>query len=241
MPAVRSCEAALGLEDIRLGEERRLRSGTRRRYLTCEGGRPLLVQLPTCYTPGGMLSDFCDGARLSLVPLDDGGRVAVADLRRLCVRVADQAVSSGGVSKVQHGVDPETGEVLATASRLRDVRVFESEDLDADDCPVLPGDVVTAIVSPDYFWRSADGERGGVCIRLVQILLHTDRGRYRTCLARSASPSPSEPVRPPAPPPLPRPSPLRRANDNAGRFRPTAIEIAAAKNSLRKVSLHVII
>eukprot|EP00873_Tetraselmis_striata_P033990 jgi/Tetstr1/454254/TSEL_041173.t1 len=249
MPAVRPCEAARRVEGLRLGEERRMHTGATRRYVTCDAGRPLLVQLPTCYTPGGMLSDFDDGARISMVPLDNCGRAEVALLRELSDRIARQAAATApDVVLLDAGIDPATGEVRACAPRARDVRVFESEDLEAHDCPVLPGDTVTAIVSPDYFWRSADGRRGGVCIRLVQLLLHTDRGRYRALLAKGATPPPPPPPPPPGrgagpracaatPPPPPakaRQGPRAAAANNA--FRPSVMQIVTARNALRKTT-----
>ena len=253
MPAVRSCKVAQRVDELRLGEERRLHTGSVRRYVTCEGGRPLLVQLPTCYTPSGLLSDFDEGARISLVPLDRAGRDDVGALREVCDRIAEQACAGRPDLERKDRIDAETGEVFASTTRARDVRIFESEDLAADECPVLPGDTVTAIVSPDYFWRSADGERGGVCVRLVQVLLHTDRGRYRECLAEGFAPpaalvrrpSPSGPAvskpdalhgppPPPPPPPPPRKKTEReRPKDNG--FRPTVMEIVTARNALRKV------
>lgn len=241
MPAVRSCKVAQRVEELRLGEERRLHTGSVRRYVTCEGGRPLLVQLPSCYTPGGLLSDFDEGARISLIPLDAAGRRDVSALRAVCDRVAERACSGRPPLERRDSVDPDTGEVSASAPRARDVRVFESEDLSADDCPVLAGDTVTAIVSPDYFWRSADGKRGGVCVRLVQILLHTDRGRYRECLTTCDRGPPPPPPPPPGrlprrqPPPPPPPRPERKRVERTPAFKPSVMEIVTARNSLRKV------
>ena len=240
MPAVRRCEDAQRIEQIRLGEERRLASGTVRRYVTCEGGRPLLVQLPTCYAPAGLLSDFDEGARLALVPVDAPGRGEVLRLLGLCRRILEGV---GGAPAVQ--IDEDTGELSAAAARARDVRVFEAEDLAADDCPVLPGDTVTAIVSPDYYWRSASGGRHGLSIRLVQVLLHTDRGRYRDWLLAGPAPDPPPRAPRPPPPPLPRPPPPPRppvkrkenpaeSRQRGGGFRPSVMEIVTARTALRK-------
>lgn len=250
MPAsVRSCREAGDVRSFRLGEERRLSTGSTRRYVTCERGRPLLVQLPACYTPGGLLSDFDEGARIDLVPLGGDGRADMALFRDLLDRVCER-----GSVKGRPSLDSDTGEIRASTARARDVRVFEAEDLAADDCPVLPGDTLTAIVSPDYVWRSASGDRAGLCVRLVQLLIHTDRGRYRHCLPagprapqqapQAPPPPPPRPgARPDAPPPPPKPprcsGPAKaRQGQEDGRFRPTVMQIVTARNALRKVSGH---
>lgn len=262
MPAVRRCKDTQSIEELRLGEDRRLFTGTVRRYVTCEGGRPVLIQLPTCYTPAGLLSDFDEGARLTLIPIDSQGREEMASLLQLCHKILEKTHSDNGSSEYTPAatsepkllIDNHTGEISVATSRVRDVRVFEAEDLAADDCPILPGDTVTAIISPDYYWRSASGQKHGLSIRLVQVLLHTDRGRYKYCLWGSDQqtnqkrvPAPAPP--PPPPPPMPHKRNHRPENTAQTRpvksvnfpikdqgFRPTVMEIVTARNALRKTT-----
>lgn len=228
MSAVRSCGTA-GAAEIRLGDERRLSTGTVRRYVTYERGSPVLIQLPTCYTPGGLLHNFDEGAEMTMVPVDPQGAADLGSLVELCQAI--RAVARSACAEWVCGAD--RNEVRACARRIRDVRVFESEDLAADECPVHPGDTVTAIVSPDYVWRSANGSRGGLNIRLVQLLLHTDRGTYRRCLVpRSLAAAPAP--RPPPPPPRAAPPTAKHRNPPQPGFRPSVMDIVTTRNALRK-------
>lgn len=239
MPVVRSCKNALVAdESVRLGEERRLSTGTLRRYVSYEGGRPILIQLPVCYTPGGFLHNFDDGGQMSLVPTDARGLAEVDCLIELCGKI-EARFHSGAAGEWDRCVDAVTREVRVRTARVRDVRVFESADMSADDCPVEPGDTVTAIVSPDYVWRSASGAKSGLNLRLVQLLLHTDRGNYRGCLIPHSpytvpsSASALQRAPPPPPPPMMKKKSAASKQPPPG-FRPTVMDIVTARNALRK-------
>lgn len=233
-PVVRTCLEHVAT--IRVGEDRILSSGGTRRYLSCGHGRPLLFQLPVCHTPGGLVHDFAHGASISLVPVDEAGRRAVDGLRSTCSRSA----LAGGLpdsARIPVGL----GKVDATAARTGDVRIFESEHSPSDGIAIVPGDTVTAIVSVDHLWTSASRRSCGVCLRLVQVLLHTDRARYTSPMFLPTLP-PRSPPPPPPPPPPPairnppakkKPSPPAAATRG---FRPSAIDIVNALNSLRRTN-----
>lgn len=236
MPVVRSCKNALVAdENVRLGEERRLSTGTLRRYVSYEGGRPILIQLPVCYTPGGFLHNFDDGGHMSLVPTDEKGLAEVDCLFELCCKIEARFQSTGEWDRC---IDAVTREVRVRTARVRDVRVFESADMSADDCPVEPGDTVTAIVSPDYVWRSVTGTKSGLNLRLVQLLLHTDRGNYRSCLIphcpSTVSSFSSSCTRAPPPPPPPMMKKSAASKPPPPGFRPSVMDIVTARNALRK-------
>lgn len=240
MPVVRSCSNALGaVDDVRLGEERRLSTGTVRRYVSYDRGHPILIQLPICFTPGGMVYNFDEGARMSLVPNEPPGIAEVDCLVELCFKIRARFELQRPDSEWEWDscIEATTREVSVRSARVRDVRVFESEDLSADECPVGPGDTVTAIVSPDYVWRSASGTRAGLNLRLVQLLLHTDRGSYTSCLIPCHRPAsvfcePRSLPPPPPPPPMPRRAAAKAPPPG---FRPSVMDIVTARNSLRKI------
>lgn len=247
MPTVVECDK-IPSEAVRVGEVRRLSSGTSRRYITCDG-RSLLIQLPVCYTPSGFVSDFDEGGRITLIPTEDQGVKLLDKMAEFCTELAKTHSQDGKV------VAEEVGQVTASTPRARDVRIFEAEDLSADDCVILQGDVLTCIISPEYIWTGTSG-RAGVHIRVVQMLLHTDRGRYRNCMINGAPPAHhSTSRRPPPPPPPPPPGnanqktppppppPLqmkKKGQNNPHVFRPTVFDIVTAKNALRKVAKKVI-
>jgi hypothetical protein len=224
-------------------------SGTVRRYVTRAGGRDLLVQLPTCYTPSGLLSDFDDGGRIDLAPVDSGGEKDVEAFLALCSsllpRPPDEEAAPG-LPSLAAVVPVSGGVVTASAARVRDVRIFEAEDLPADDCAVLAGDTVTAIVSPEYVWVGK--KRRGLHVRLVQLFLHTDRGRYRSFMFSGCERAGARPPPPPPPPGAWRPERTRRPVDpesreasrpalgGRGGYKPSLMEIVTAKNSLKKTA-----
>ena len=121
-------------------------------------------------------------------------------------------------------------------------------ELDAARCPVLPGDHLQAIVSPEYVWRSAGG-RVGVHLQLVQLLLLTDRGRYRASLFAGPAPDPEgrpegraegRPERggrrppPSVPPPPPRKPPTPAAG--SGSWVPSIMDLMRARKTLKRLA-----
>jgi hypothetical protein len=206
-----------------------------RRYVTCGGGRDLLVQLPSCYTPSGLLSDFDDGGRIDMMPVDEHGKKQVEAFRELCERLvlstADEKAAATALSTfVPVSVE---GAVTACASRVRDVRIFEAADLPADNCAILAGDTVTAIVSPEYVWTGK--QRRGINVRLVQLFLHTDRGRYRSFMCSGAR-MPLPQGNPPPPMPVPMPQLQKRREQKQEGYMPTLLDIVTAKNALRRTT-----
>ncbi|AUF82468.1 hypothetical protein TetV_376 [Tetraselmis virus 1] len=253
MAAVIDCKDVQRVEgNIRVGESRKLNTGTVRRYITTSNGRDILIQLPTCYTPSGILHDFDEGAKLDMITVNPEGAKQLSLFLTFCEKICDRiARESDRLISVPGTADDKDGSLHVHAPRLRDVRVFEAEDLPADECRVMPGDTVTAIVSPEYIWIGS--KRCGLNVRLVQLLLHTDRGRYRSFMFNgysspppppSASASSSAPPPPPLPPstskrpPPPPPMPSRKAKEpepvKKSGFRPSVMEIVTAKNLLRK-------
>lgn len=250
MVSVRTCsEAKDALPLPRVGEPRRLSSGTIRRYVHCLSGRDVLIQLPTCFTPTGILHDFDEGARIEMNTTDEPGRKEIMQLEQLCRELAQSSSdASGKAISVPCSVGDTSAAVTASTGRFRDVRIFEASDMPADECEIRAGDTLTAIVSPEYVWIGA--KRCGVHVRLVQLLLHTDRGKYRAFLFKGAHAPPPPPPLPAASSggrPAPPPPPIRRQSGTiksqretaappSGGFRPSVMEIVTAKNLLKKTS-----
>jgi hypothetical protein len=190
----------------------RLSSGMRLRELRwC--GRRVLVQLPPCYTPGGLLHDFEGGIRMRVCPLTERGRAEVRLLRQQCLALlasgpddsprdrggdggdgCSAAVVAGvpGVADVPDvpwrcrlAIDEDGGGLLLRSRRGTDPRFFESVGVPSppEAATAHPGETLSALLCLEHAWLGpAPLNQAGVSLKLVQVLIHTDRQRYRDCL-----------------------------------------------------------
>ena len=187
-----------------------LSSGLRLREVRW-AGRRVLVQLPPCYTPGGLLHDFEGGVRMRLRPTTARGKADVQALRLLCAsllaadaRGCDGQGCDGQGCGEQGGrgpsnIAPDGDELLVRSRRGSDLRFFESVGVASppEAATALPGETLSALISVEYAWAapeagaagcaaagggSAAAAKCGVYLKLVQVLIHTDRQRFRECL-----------------------------------------------------------
>jgi len=135
----------------------------------------LIVQLPRCYAPAGLLRDFDGGLRLPVCPLTTAGRKSLAALHRICRRLlrkgAPAGVSPGpgraGAPEACKGAEdwaaatsvnpvrPGGEAALLKTQRANDCRLFESDGSPLDDETgrgVLPGETVVPLVCVEHVW-----------------------------------------------------------------------------------------
>lgn len=223
------------LETVRAALEppMRLSSGTLLSPVRCPGGDRVILQLPTCYAPAGLLHDFDDGVTLTLRLPETVADARFDSLARLCSDLAlaapatsDSAAATTdkarpapntGTTKLKLPVSDDSRCVTVRNRRFEDVRFFDVYGAGVDSDRIHPGELVTALVAVEHAWTAPKSR--GVLLKLLQVIVHTERQRLRTCLihvpnAPDGTPRGSGP--PPPPPPPPPPGGRARANGTVG-------------------------
>lgn len=133
-------------------------------------GMRLVVQLPRCYAPAGMLRDFDGGLRLPVCPLTSSGRKSLAALHRICRRLLRKGAPAG-VATAPSGssassadwaaetsvnpVRPGGEAALLKTQRESDCCLFEADGTtlrDGTGRGVLPGETIVPLVCVEHVW-----------------------------------------------------------------------------------------
>jgi hypothetical protein len=123
----------------------------------------MIVQLPRCYAPAGMLRDFDGGLRLPVSPLTSSGRKSLSALHRVCRRLLRKGAPAGvckgsddwAADTSVNPVRPGGEAALLKTQRANDCRLFESDGSALDDETgrgVLPGETVIPLVCVEHVW-----------------------------------------------------------------------------------------
>ena len=149
----------------------RLWNGTLLHRVERSGRARLIVQLPACYAPAGILRDFEGGVRMPVCPLTGDGRDSLARLHGVCRRLLLDAVHGGGGGASLDGASLEDSDWASSSSanpvrasgeaailrnrRENDCALFAPDGTPLDDdtgLGVLPGETVIPIVCIEHVW-----------------------------------------------------------------------------------------